>query len=220
MSHSNNFDPGHAIQALLDRVLADGKQHDLSISLVEVAQNNALTGLILRQEMKFQTHEAVVYSICTTVWFEIFGDMPPWPMEPRLANHGIVGLGNMNMAMQPGAIFLITTLAIRYPVEALKLLEHKDSVYIRNSVIEQLASVDLSNASEDYGKCYDFDTICDRSRANSSVTVAYHHDMQEIVAAVDISPPNIFQEILRSVMGGVFLPWIAVIILLFFFIFG
>ncbi|KAI0444918.1 hypothetical protein F4803DRAFT_548748 [Xylaria telfairii] len=126
MSQPTDFDPGQAIQALVARVFADQKQHDLANAISELFRRNMRKCLKLESHGHFRSHRAVVYDLCTTLWAQIFGDYPPWWHIKFIGSEVVYADGDLSTAMESGVLVLLHAFASHYPTEALQLLEHTD----------------------------------------------------------------------------------------------
>ncbi|KAH8160202.1 hypothetical protein CIB48_g8046 [Xylaria polymorpha] len=151
MSQSTSFGLRQAIQALLARVSADHKQHELADTISQAFHRITLQCSILELDGKFLTHQAVAYGICTVLWTDIFEDYPPWRIE--FADNEIVDAdGDLSTAMERSVVALIHAFASHYPKEALQLLEHNDFRKIRASILDTLPFVNPSNIRMEEGK--------------------------------------------------------------------
>ncbi|KAI0864968.1 hypothetical protein F4860DRAFT_510124 [Xylaria cubensis] len=206
------FEVGQAIQALMTRMLADGKEQDLQRVLSETVADEERICRRHEQDGKFQTHEQAVFQICTAIWSQMFGDSPPWPTDSLLVRNWQVTSYGPGM-MDHCVLLFISGFAVHYPTEALQMLKYNDAEYVHQSIHEKLASLD---PSQNCGKLehdifmrfldaceISFDTD-DTDAADDTPNPHFHHG---VVRGEDNSPDN-----RSSVL------WIAGAILLSFFV--
>ncbi|TRX94208.1 hypothetical protein FHL15_004976 [Xylaria flabelliformis] len=208
------FEVGQAIQALMTRMLADGKEQDLLRLLSEIVAEEERICRRYEQDGKYQTHDQAIFHICTAIWTQIFGDSPPWPTDSLFLRnwHDSYGPDMMDHCV----LLFISGFAAHYPTEALQLLKYNDATYVHALIHEKLASLDPSKTLE-LDILMRFIDACEVSFDTDDIDAADDSDF-----ANDTPNPHFHHTIIRGEDNGTdnrsSVLWIAGAILLSFFV--